>query len=82
MFFVDIKELNCPEETEKIFEKVNELNKTCKFGRFTYDGNDIMYILTIPTIGGNFVSEKVFKFYFEKVILVLKEASGEILNEQ
>lgn len=64
-----------------LLKKVNELNKGCKYGNFTYDGEDITYNLSIPVIKNQAISESVFRFYFEKVISIVRGASGELTDE-
>lgn len=64
-----------------LLKKVNELNKGCKYGNFTYDGEDIVYNLAIPVINNDIISEAVFKFYFEKVISIVNGVADELKDE-
>ncbi len=77
MFFSHIKKI---EKEYDILKKINEMNKSCKYGNFTFDGGDVMYNLAIPMIKDDSISESVFRFYFENVISTIKGVSGELLN--
>ena len=79
MFFYHILK-NLDNEYD-ILKRINEMNKSCKYGNFTYDGQDVMYNLAITLIKDNSISESVFRFYFENVISTIKGVSGELLNE-
>lgn len=81
MFFIDVPYDKTPLNKYQILIKVNNLNKYCKYGSFSFDGEDINYNLSIPAIDGDLISEKVFRFYFENVISVLKGAISEVIDE-
>ena len=79
-FFEKPKNLN---SDKKIFLYLNKINRSCKFGNFTFDEkvSEINYNLSIPILHNNTISEKTFKFYLQNVISLLRKITEELFIE-